>query len=117
MYAELVTPGKYHVHVTQYQVTLCQCGHIMGYMFYGIYMYMYMYSVVCAVVTIVSFSAIDCKELAPFDFQCKPQKVVNIILVLFVAQVLLFIKYYDPFTKTLSFIGHVTEEISLKFGN
>ncbi|XP_019853744.1 PREDICTED: ubiquitin carboxyl-terminal hydrolase 7-like isoform X2 [Amphimedon queenslandica] len=42
----------------------------------------------------------DCKELAPFDFQ---------------SQVLLFIKYYDPFTKTLTFVGHVTEEISLKF--
>ena len=42
---------------------------------------------------------------------------MNISFTLFLAQVLLFIKYYDPFTKTLTFVGHVTEEITLKFGN
>ena len=32
------------------------------------------------------------------------------------AQVLLFIKYYDPYLKSLSCLGHVTEDIALKFG-
>lgn len=32
------------------------------------------------------------------------------------AQVLFFIKYYDPFTKSLSYMGHLTETINQKFG-
>ena len=39
-----------------------------------------------------------------------------LICVSLTAQVLLFIKYYDPYLKSLSCLGHVTEDIALKFG-
>lgn len=45
---------------------------------------------------------LDTQELPPFDFQ---------------TQVLFFIKYYDPFSKTLSFVGHLIESISQKFAS
>ena len=39
-----------------------------------------------------------------------------LICVSLTAQVLLFVKYYDPYLKSLSCLGHVTEDIALKFG-
>ena len=40
----------------------------------------------------------------------------ELLCLISVAQVLFFIKYYDPFSKTLSFVGHLIESISQKFG-
>ena len=67
---------------------------------------------------------LDVQELPPFDFQsqllyyCLSCLVVLLtVFLLLVDQVLFFIKYYDPYSQYLTFLGHLLEPLSQTFGN